>query len=191
MAPSRRTLVTGTLVVAALFLGTFINDRFPSPADVRQAPFVHRGSVGTPVTMRLGTVTVTEVTGSTQVKQFGSIAVTSQVWIVVRLEYTAVGEPRSLTGATLRTGNGRSYGSGPLTNACTRVQPGIPVRCSFGFEIPKAAAPGALLMIPADPASPEASDDQVQIDLGLTAADVARFGASTTQVDVPETQPKE
>ena len=51
---TRNGLLTAALVVAALFIGSFVTERLPQPAQLLgETPFLHDGVVGAPVRLRV------------------------------------------------------------------------------------------------------------------------------------------
>ena len=188
MRLTRDGTLTALLVVAALFVGSYLKTHLPSPESFRDAPYLHAAAVGQRVTLRTADVTVTGVQAAKRVERFGSVGQILGVWLVVDIIWASRGEPALLSGATPRviTVDGRAFGgSQAVTATCGPAQPGLPLACQLPFEVAADALEGARLQIPAQNAGAEA-DDVADIDLGITAERAARFAATDAQVKLAE-----
>lgn len=186
---TRTALITGFAVLAALAAGSALTSTLPSADDVTAAPFVSTSSVGQPVTLRTGTVTVLSVDASTAITNGLDKAVSQHgTFLVVRLAWTASPKPRPLTKLEIRTPSGRSYHDGsPIISVCPTPQTGIPIRFQTAFEMPASELAGAVLVVPAT--APDApGDQQAHIDLGIDASLAADLGARTSELKLPAAQ---
>ena len=178
------------VLAAAILLGvgSAVLTRLPTPDDITGAPFVFRGRLGEPATLRTGVVKATSLEASNQVVALDGTAVSQNgVFLIVRLTWTATPMPGALTDATLLARDGRTYEtSNPVNSTCIRAQTGIPIRCAIPFEVSKDALEGAELIVPADPGGAVAGDQELHIDLGIDAATAARLVANTGLITLGE-----
>lgn len=191
MPLSRAALATGTLVVAALFLGATINARLPDPGAIYSAPFTRPGTVGEPVTLRNQRVTVTGVDAGTELAHGRTVAVSDAHFLVVDLTYEPLGETGSLPAGwlRLRASDGRLFGGSlPVPALCGPTQPGMPIACRIPFEVSADALPGAALLVPAQ-GDTDAMDDVAVIDLAITAEDADRLAAASGRLTVADPSP--
>lgn len=171
---SRTGLLTAILVVAALFIGSYISQALPvSDRVIGERPFMHEASLGDTVRLRTADVTVTAVQTAFEVesKSTGQVASTSGVWIVFDITWSPVGESALLENqaAVVRAADGREFGgSQAVTSNCGPTQPGLPVACQLPIEISADALEGAHLLLPAG-GYINLSDDVADYDLGIDA----------------------
>lgn len=190
MKLTRHGLLTGVIVVAALFLGSWVVQLIPDADEQFGRPFEHRAAVGEPVEVRTGTVTVTGLTTAREIERLGSVAATTGVWLVAELEWVTSREPAELPLAQSRlvTADGRSYGGiAPLPASCGPGQPHLTLFCQAPFEVPADALEGAELHIPAEFLG--GLDDVAIIDLGIDAARSAELAQPSERLEL--TGPRE
>ena len=182
---TRNGLLTAALVVAALFIGSFVTERLPQPAQLLgETPFLHDGVVGAPVRLRTADVTVAQVQAAKRVELYGQVAESSGLWLVFDVVWAAGGEASRLAGTSpvVVAADGRRFGGAQAVLAtCGPAQPGLPVSCQLPFEVPADALEGARLLIPAE-GNTRTNDDVADIDLGIDAATAARFADTDAHV---------
>ena len=189
MRLTRSGLLTALLVVAALFVGSAITERIPTADAVFEGRFSHHAAVGEAVTLRTGTITVTDVRTAATVSYNGNVARTTGLWVVIDLEWTAAREPRPLPLAALllETPDGRRFGGLPaLFVTCTYGQPGLVHSCQLPLEVTPDALAGSRLLVPAG-TNVDAPDDVAVIDLGVDAARAEAMAAAAGTIAVPQT----
>lgn len=182
---SRTGLFTAILVVAALFVGSYVSSIIPSPDRIMsERPFFHEALVGDTVELRSAHVTVTDVRTAHEIEYLGQIAGTAGVWIVFDIEWSPVREPAVLRGHSIavRAHDGRMFGGAQaILNNCGPTQPGLPVSCTLAIEMAADALTDATLLIPAGD-SVTASDDVAVINLGIDADRAAALAAPTARI---------
>lgn len=179
-----RQLGVGALILAALATGRAVTTALPVDTTIDD-PFVRPGSVGTTVDLRYASVVADAPEGATQLDAAGALLATTGVWVVVPLTITAHGEPIRLGYAAVRDSEGRLYrADGTRSQFAPGVaQPGIARHASVAVEIPADAAAGAHLLLALDP-NDQRRDDLADIDLGITAAQVARWAAASSPIEL-------
>ncbi|MEZ5086283.1 MAG: hypothetical protein R2722_08550 [Tessaracoccus sp.] len=187
---TREGLLTAVLVVAALFVGSFVTDRLPKPDSVLgETPFLHEAIIGEQVALRTADVTVTEVRSAKQVVLHGQVSESAGVWLVADIVWEPRHEP-SLLGGTLPvvvSTDGRTFGgTQAVINNCGPTQPGLPVTCQLPFEMPVDALEGARLRIPAA-TTVRGSDDVADIDLAIDAEMAQQLAATDEQLALATT----
>lgn len=187
---SRTGLLTSVLVVAALFVGSYISSVLPSPDRMMsERPFLHSADIGETVSLRTADVTVTEVSTAKEVALLGQIAGTSGVWIVADITWSPVNAPAVLRGnsVVVEAADGRRFGgTQAIINNCGPTQPGLPVTCQLAVEMVADALDGAKLLIPASD-SVDQSDDVAVVDLGIDADRAAELSQPADRVALTET----
>lgn len=190
MKLTRDGLLTAILVLAALFVGSFISEWVPHPDRIlTEQPFPHNAPIGETVHLRTAEVTVADINTAKRIEGFGEVSESSGVWLLADIVWSPLGEPRTLGGASvvIRAQDGREFGGlQTITTLCGPTQPGIAVSCQIAIEVAPDALEGAHLLIPAD-GFVHASDDLAVIDLGIDAAKAADLAATDTQVKLLET----
>jgi len=136
-----------------------------------------RGSVGTPLAVRDGTVEVTGVKVATGLERFGKIEPTDGLFVLVGLEGAATGQSRlSLQDAKLSTPDGLIYDNFTLTTGIS-TEPGFGSATDLVFEVdPKRLADltlelGALEVV-------SGYQQRVQVHLGITVANADQWRAA-------------
>lgn len=186
-APTRVAIMTVLVIIGALLVGSWITSMLPSLDRVGRGPFERHAKVGDETEFRLGTVRVDRVQTASTVEQFGKVAGTPGVWMVVDLHFTAAGEQRHLPRLALRDTQGRVFGGEQvLARPCGPAQPGITVTCALPLELPEDALPGAELLIAADPWTHDAPDDVIVVDLGIDDARAKELTTDPPALQLPE-----
>lgn len=188
MRLTRDGTLTALLVVAALFVGSYLKGHLPTPESFRDAPYLHAATVGQRVSLRTADVTVTGVQAAKRVEHLGTVGQTPGVWLVVDLTWAARDQPALLAGSAPRViaGDGRAFGgSQAVVAVCGPAQPGLPLACQLPFEVAADALEGARLHIPAGAGDADA-DDVADIDLGITAERAAQFRSTDAQVKLAD-----
>ncbi|MDO4783884.1 MAG: hypothetical protein Q3997_02190 [Propionibacteriaceae bacterium] len=145
---TRESLLVGGLVIAALFLGSYIVQLFPPPQDITRRPFPHAATVGAPVELRTGTLTVTSITKTQQMVTYGEPVRTTGAFIVVTYLFRPHREPTPPSTLIARDDKGRRFQGSPSTIGCPYTLPGITSVCSLVVEV-AGDATGLTLEIPA------------------------------------------
>ena len=173
------------LVLAALALGRVVTTAWPLE-DRLSEPFVRSGAVGAQVDLRYARVTAGEPVGAPAAEVSGALLATPGVWVLVPLAVVAEGEPRRLAYAVVVGADGREYAARGLRSqvALGTATPGIAHYGAVLVELPPEAAVGALLRVALDPWDQRA-DDMAEIELGITASDVAAWQANDDPVVLP------
>lgn len=185
----RDAVVTVTVLVAALLVGSWASSLVPMVDDAGEAPFVREAAVGDAVELRTGTVTVEGIRAASEVVHSSQVAATEGLWLLADVRFDARGETRYLPQPWLVTPDGTRYGDRQaVTLSCGPAQPGLPVRCTVGLEVPKSALEGAHLWIPADHLGTDNPDDLLDVDLALDAAAVETLTKDLEQVVVEPPQ---
>ncbi|TDE01043.1 hypothetical protein [Jiangella asiatica] len=187
--PLTRQTAAAVLLIAALATGRAVQDLMPAEQDAARA-FERHGGVGEPLELRWGTVEVGAVEGSTRISADGQVRVTSGVYLVVPITFTAAVEPRAIAYVAVRDTSGRVFDTSVERNPFTsggNAQPGIPRRMTAAVELPADAVAGAELVV-ALPSNDEdhRHDDVAVVDLGLTAADAQAWAAVEDELPVDE-----
>ncbi|GEK19753.1 DUF4352 domain-containing protein [Cellulomonas xylanilytica] len=184
--PRVQTLGAGAAVLAALAVGHVVVTAFPVDDRV-SAPFVRPTVVGETVELRYASLTAGEPTGSTVLSPDTSTQLsTPGVFLTVPLTIVATGQPRMISFAELRGGDGRTYTvftSGRSSFLPGTAQPGVPRYATVSVELPPEAVPGAHLRIGLNQED-QRGDDLADIDLGLTQADADDWAAVDTPLDI-------
>lgn len=184
---TRQGLLTALLVVAALFVGSFVTSRLPQPDQLLAgAPFLRNGVIGAPVRLRTADVTVQRVQPAKRVELYGQVASSPAIFLVVDVVWAARGEPSTLAGSSpvVVAADGRRFGgTQAVSNSCGPAQPGLAVSCQLPFEVAADALEGARLFIPAG-GDTQVSDDVADIDLGIDAEAAVQFAATDAQVEL-------
>ncbi len=176
---------TVLLVLAALALGRAVTSALPA-GELAAEPFVRSGEVGTDIGLRYATVTAGAPEGSMVAEASGSLMATPGVWVLVPLTVVAQGEPRRLGYAAVVGSDGVTYAANGMRSqlSLSRATPGIPHYGAVLVELPPEAAVGAHLRLALD-FWDQRADDLADIDLGITAADVERWQATSDPVTLP------
>lgn len=183
----RSGLVTGVLVLLALSLGMFVDQRLPDPASVREAPFIREVSRNASVNLRTGQVNVVNLNASPTLRGQQVVAVSKEgTFLVLDLEFRARNQPGTLSHLTLQATDGRTFGGLPPTGSdgCGPAQPGIAVRCQVVFEVDRPALAGLKLRVPSDNVSSGQGDVVALIDLSIDPAQAQRLNAQKAPLDV-------
>ena len=181
----RRRLGTAALVVVAVAVGGVANAYMPGPA-IQQRPFIRTGHAGDRVDARTIDVQLLGVRGGAIVRSGGATHDTSGVWVVVKVRVTAHIEPVQLGQVMLRDGQGRLFrASGRLGDnpPLRQLQPGMPVDCEIGFEIPKdAPLPVAARLTTA--LIDIRMDGMAQVELDLKKGQLQQWAADQTPLSL-------
>jgi hypothetical protein len=176
------------LVLAALAAGRAVTTLFPADAAV-SAPFLRPGVVGQPVSLRYADVTAVRVEGSTCVATSSSSLgmQTPGVFVVVPLVIVAKGESAEVRYAAVLDRQGRTFLASGTRSAFTAGtgQAGVRRYASVVVEVPRDAVAGARLRVALNRID-QRRDDMADIDLRLSAADVARWTGDSTRITVPD-----
>lgn len=165
---SRQSLLTTSVIIFAVVVGSFVSKLMPGLNDLGSQPFVRHAAVGQTGEMRTGSVTVHDVRVGDALEGPGGKASTTGLWLVVDLDYTAKIEQQHLAKPTLRDAQGREFGGAQALNTiCGPAQPGITLHCSVAIEIAKDALPGSTLVLPASLLARTNPDDVLEVDLGI------------------------
>lgn len=190
MRLTRTGMLTGILVVAALFLGSFIVDRLPkSDSLLSETPFLRAGTLGEPVSLRTAEVTVAKVQTAKRIELYRQVSESAEVFLVVDVVWEPVRESSTLTGSSpvVVASDGRVFGGTQvLINNCGPAQTGLPVTCQLPFEISADALEGARLRVPAS-GSVNSGDDVADIDLGIDAELAVRLSETNAQIKLQQT----
>lgn len=181
------TLGVGVAAVALLAVGSQVQSWLPGEGDdPGSEPHVRAGGLGDELDLRTARLTVHEVTASRRLVEFGSEMVTPGVWLLVRYTVTAAQENTAITHVELGHEDGRLWSmTGRNSNLCTESPPGVPTHCAAYLEVPVDAVPGLHLRL-ARQAGDTRYDALAEVDLGLTAADLAGYEyAAPIQVPAP------
>lgn len=169
---SRNGLFTAILVVAALFVGSYVSSVIPVPDRIMsERPFVHPAEIGDTVLLRTAETSVTAVSSAKEIELLGQVAGTDGLWLVFDISWNPRNEPAILPNRAIavRTVDGRTFGeTQAVTSNCGPTQPGLRVECQIAIEVTEDALAGAHLLIPAG-GSITASDDVADFDLGIDA----------------------
>jgi hypothetical protein len=179
------------LVVGTVVLGAEIVERNPGSEQV-QRPFIHTGQMGHAVDGLSFTATGESVRGAKRVSDDGDVYTTDGVFVLVTVTVAAGTEPVSLAHAALVDRAGRIF---EPTSRFTQdidlytVQPGIPVRGEYTFELPRVALDGGLILqLSKDPVFGGSNQTVVEIDLGVDPAAAARWLAEPGPLEVASTK---
>ena len=183
-----RLRIWGILVLlVALLLGAKLTERTPAIEEITSEPFLIPARIGEPVTFRVGTVKVTEISAATELQHLTPPLRTTGIWLIIGLDFTPSTEATTLPALSLEDTEGIRYGGlqagGTL---CGPAQPGFVLNCHVAMELPPDILPGAKLLIPAGHNGLDNPDDIVVVDLGLDAARAQELIASAGPVKLPE-----
>jgi hypothetical protein len=188
--------LTNVALVALALAAIIWMDRHRPNLDANQAPFSERGQIGAAVRARDFALLVERVTLTRALEVPGTLASappqrrdTDGVWLLVHAQLDALREPMSLPASmgapSLRARDGTVYAHAggrlpmgfPLLTSATAV-PGRPARGVLVFELPAAQLPDVVLLASRNMINQ--LDSELEIDLGLTEAEVERQLASLT-----------
>lgn len=187
--PMTRQAAAAVLLVAALATGRAVQQLMPAD-ETSARPFERHGVVEEPLELRWGTLEIGEVEGSTRITSNGAVRITTGVYIVVPITFTAAGEPQRPSYVAVRDSHGRTFGAISDRNPYNlggAAQPGIPRQTLAAVELPADAVPGAQLVVGLE-SNPEdhRRDDLAVIDLGLTADDATEWTAVQDPQEIGE-----
>ena len=189
------------LVAVAALLGVIdLGTRFTNlTADVegRQRPFMADGGMGQPVHARTFIATALAMRGAAVIHDSSTFSSadhkTNGVWLIVKVEITAIDQPRFVGYAAIRDAKGRVYLASPRLNqpitGGRTLQPGLPVIGEIAFEMPRDAAASPTLLLAKG--SYQDMDSVVEISLGTNSpATVAGWAGDQQPVTLMETTVK-
>ncbi|NEE00908.1 hypothetical protein [Phytoactinopolyspora halotolerans] len=189
--PARRSAARAVgvvaLLVATLMTGRALDRVLPAADDAARG-FERSGVVGEQLRLRYGTVEAGRPEGSTQIVTAGGTYLSTGVYVVVPVTFTAAHEPQSLSYAAIRDATGRVFEAGTQRNPFSMdgpAQPGVPRHTQVAVELPVDAVAGAQLVLALQPDDDNhRRDDVAVIDLGLTGADAQRWAAEEEGIRV-------
>lgn len=179
-----RGLGAGALVLAALAVGRVVEQRLPEPDAVGTAPIEKRTEIGDPVDLRVGTVTVTKVTGGKSWTSISEAKLTTGVWIVADVELLPSRLKSGINDVRIRDDQGHTWFMGRGESTCTGVIAGVPMTCQVIVEVPEQPISGAELVLRWNPAD-DRWDDQAVIPLDLGEAKIKEYAAVTEPIKIP------
>lgn len=166
---TRESILVGGLVTTALLLGSYVVQLFPAPEDILREPFRRVATVGSPIDLRTGTLTVRSITKTQHMVKFQQKMSTKGAFIIVEYLFRPHRESTPPSTLIARDSKGRRFEGSPSTNGCAYTLPGITSRCSLSVEV-AADATGITLEIPAHLQAP--GDDLAVYDTDrMTEAD--------------------
>ncbi|MEL4359254.1 MULTISPECIES: hypothetical protein [unclassified Luteococcus] len=181
----RQQAATAVAVLAAMSVGSLVNERLHDPTDVLEQRYERTGVVGQAVPMRTLSVTVHGVSSAAKVKNYSGVATTRGIWLVVDLGYTAKDSTESLDPGSIVSVDGRRFGGKQaVTLSCGVSLPGIEHGCRQIFELPKGVLAGARYEVPT--AGGQQGDDVAVIDLQIDQARAQKLEASTATFDAEQ-----
>jgi hypothetical protein len=179
------------LIVGTVVLGAEIVERNPGSEQV-QRPFVHTGRLGQTVDGLSFTATAESVRGAKRVSDDGDVYTTDGVFVLVAVTVAAGTEPVSLGYAALLDNRGRIFeATSRFSQAIDlyTLQPGIPVRGEYTFELPRTALDGALhLQLSKDPVFGGGNQTVVEIDLGVAPTTTAKWLGEAGPLEIAPTK---
>ena len=178
----------GALLIAAIAVGGLVKSATPD-ADTRERPFVRTGRLGETVDARTFEVRVLDVRGAKEIVRSGRTRTTGGVWVLVKVQAVARGEPTTIGYAALRDGRGRLFHATeritqPLARSRT-LQPGIPVEGEIVFEVPVEAATDLSIRL-AWTSIDQRMEAMAEVPLDIDAAMVAAWRAQAGPVTVAD-----
>lgn len=177
----RERVGTAVVVLAALALGSQLQQRLPAAGDVLKRDFEHPAAIGQSVTLRDRVVTATQVRASRSIGTDFETHRTLGHWVVVTVELESRANPVSLE-STLVAADGRTFGGAlPVSAPCGVAQVGLKRTCQALFELPDGALEGAHLRIPAGSGK---GTDVAVVDLGIDHARATELEAATEPIKV-------
>lgn len=187
--PSRVQLGAGALVLAALSVGRVVTEWLPDgPSPVRAHE--RHVDVGETAHLRYADVSVGSVDGGTTLATTTRAMRSPGVWVAVVVDVTPTVDDLTFGYAELRTGDGAVVtGGNRNVRECRSSNPGIPTHCIVAFEVSPSALPGSELVL-GRAADDQRGDDLLVADLGITKADVDRWTARTSIVELAIPTPR-
>jgi hypothetical protein len=179
-----RSVGAGALVLAALAVGRVVTDRLPDAEAVIEAPVERHAAIGEAAHLRVGEVTVREVTGSTEWAGVIEGKRTTGVWLAADIDLLPSRRESGISYAAVRDASGHVWDLGRGTSTCKGTIAGVPMRCQVVIELPARAIPGAELVLRWTDFD-ERFDDQAVVPLRLDEATMKGWAASTTPIQVP------
>lgn len=169
---SRSKLLKAAFVVVAIIAGKELVSHLPEDS-ASMRPFEVTGEVREDVSLRTGTVRVTQVQLSPTLLTPSQGYRTPGLWVVATVTLVPASERESLTFTAIRSADGERTWSGRSrsSGSCLAAPPGVPITCDVAFEVPGDALPGADLLVATE--TDQRYDTMAVIDLGITAEDVA------------------
>lgn len=183
MAPTR--LMTASLIVSALAIGSAITAHLPSSDTVSEAPFERHAALNEQVTMRNGQLVVTQVEGARSIAGDSGSFTSQALFVLITLRHAGSTQPHSVLTPYLLDADGRRFSTASTAlGTCTLAQPNLPQECGVVFEVAPDTLAGATLQVPAEGFTEGAGDDLAVIDLGITSDHVSGWQQRTDTLKV-------
>lgn len=179
-----RSLGAGALILAALAVGRVVTDRLPDAEAVTEAPIERRVDVGETAHLRVGDVTVTDVTGATSWAGILEAKRTEGVWMAASVLLVPSRYESGISYAAVRDAAGHVWEIGRGDSTCKGTIAGVPMRCKIVIELPRRAIPGAELVLRWTPMDLR-FDDQAVVPLTLDAATMTRWAGIEESIEMP------
>jgi hypothetical protein len=179
--------IGGTVLLLLLTVaGAKVIGNAEPPISAQNAPFIRTGRVGDTLDALDFSVTVTGVRGAHELSIRSGPVQTGGVFVLVHAVITAYRKPVTVPKVQVRDGHGVAF---KLTDKVDQAgdlgpfEPGSPVDLEYVFELPTAAASDHLT---ARFGLTDSVDSQyvtyADVDLGITAAEVASWNSDQTPV---------
>lgn len=185
MATRVMKLSAAAIAIAAFSAGSSINSLLPDRESVLNETFPVHGAVGEAVSIRTGTVSVTDVGTARSVTRFGNTAQTSALFLTFTVTYVPNGLETAVAPIEVEGGNGQVFGGiqayGGILS-CGGSQAGLAISCPLAVEIAPDALPGAHVKI--HNYSSGSGDDVAVIDLRINEETAEQLAASNTTFEI-------
>ena len=179
-----RSLGAGVLILASLAVGRVITDRLPDAGSVIEKPIERRGDIGTPIALRIGDVTVTEVTGATSWASVSEGKRTQGVWLAASIDLLPSRRESGLSYAAVRDSSGHVWELGRGESTCKAPIAGVPMHCQVLIELPRRPISNAELVLRWTNFD-DRFDDQAVLPLTLDQATIDTWAGTEGPIKVP------
>lgn len=179
-----RSLGAGALILASLAVGRVITDRLPDAESVVGAPIDRAAVVGKPVHLRIGDLTVTEVTGATTWTSETEGKRTEGVWLAATIDLLPSRRQSGISYAAVRDSAGHVWELGRGVSTCLAPIAGVPLHCKVVIELPRRPIPDAELVLRWSNLD-DRFDDQAVLPLTLDRATIDAWAATEGPINLP------
>lgn len=179
-----RSLGAGVLILASLAVGRVITDRLPDAGSVIEKPIERRGVIGAPIALRIGDVTVTEVTGATSWASVSEGKRTQGVWLAASIDLLPSRRESGLSYAAVRDSSGHVWELGRGESTCKAPIAGVPMHCQVLIELPRRPISNAELVLRWTNFD-DRFDDQAVLPLTLDQATIDTWAGTEGPIKVP------
>ena len=152
--------------------------------SVIEKPIERRGVIGAPIALRIGDVTVTEVTGATSWASVSEGKRTQGVWLAASIDLLPSRRESGLSYAAVRDSSGHVWELGRGESTCKAPIAGVPMHCQVLIELPRRPISNAELVLRWTNFD-DRFDDQAVLPLTLDQATIDTWAGTEGPIKVP------